>query len=98
MTELQNEADERLGTPEHLDRALYVTTAKAWLALCFLVIVTAALIVWAFFGEVSTYVEAKGIFLSREGMVFNAASSGGGKLAADRGRSRRRGGSRRSRG
>lgn len=82
MTESpQNEAAERLGTPEHLDRALYVTTAKAWLALCVLVVMTVAVIVWAVFGEVSTYVEAKGIFLSRAGMVFDAASSGGGKLA-----------------
>ena len=76
-----NEADERLGTSEHLDRALYVTTAKAWLALCVLVVLTIAVIVWAVFGEVATYVEAKGIFLSRAGMVFDAASSGGGKLA-----------------
>ena len=76
-----NEETERLGTPEHLDRALYVTTAKAWLALCVLVVMTAAVIAWAVFGEVATYVEAKGIFLSRAGMVFDAASSGGGKLA-----------------
>ena len=82
MTESSHdEATERLGTSEHLDRALYVTTAKAWLALCVLVVMTAAVIVWAVFGEVATYVEAKGIFLSREGMVFDAASSGGGKLA-----------------
>ena len=61
-----NEATERLGTPEHLDHALYVTTAKAWLALCVLVVMTAAVIAWAVFGEVATYVEAKGIFLSRD--------------------------------
>ena len=82
MTESsQNEATERLGTFEHFDRALYVTTAKAWLALCVLVVMTVAVIVWAVFGEISTYVESKGIFLSREGMVFDAASSGGGKVA-----------------
>ena len=81
MTESSsNEAAERLATPEHLDRALYVTTAKAWLALCVLGVMTVAVIVWAVFGEVATYVEAKGIFLSRAGMVFDVASSGGGKL------------------
>ena len=81
MTEpSQNEATERLGTPEHLDRALYVTTAKAWLALCVLMVMAVAVMAWAVFGEVSTYVEAKGIFLSRAGMVFDAASAGGGKL------------------
>lgn len=83
MTEpFRNEAMEsRLRTPEHLDRALYVTTAKAWLALCVLIIMMAAVVVWAVLGELSTYVQAEGILLSREGMVFDAVSSGGGKLS-----------------
>ena len=82
MTEpIPKEAKERLKTPEHLDRALYVTTAKAWLALCVLMIMMAAVIVWAVLGEISTYVQAEGIILSREGMVFDAVSSGGGKLS-----------------
>ena len=77
----ENDTTERLGTPEHLDRALYVTTAKAWLALCVLIAMTLAVILWAVWGEVSSYVKAEGIILSRAGMVFDAASSSGGKLA-----------------
>ena len=78
---LRNEAAERLGTPEHLDRALYVTTAKAWLALCALLAMTVAIVIWTIVGEIATYVQADGIILNRGGMVFDAVSSGGGKLA-----------------
>ena len=77
----QNGAMDRLGTPEQLDRALYVTTAKAWLALCVLIAMALAVILWAVLGEVSSYVKADGIILSRAGMVFDAASSSSGKLA-----------------
>ena len=76
----RNEGRDSLRTPEHLDRALYVTTAKAWLALCVLIVMTVAVILWAILGEVSTYVKAEGIILSREGMVFDAVSISGGKL------------------
>ncbi len=58
-----------------------MTTAKAWLALCVLIAMTLAVILWAVWGEVSSYVKANGIILSRAGMVFDAASSNGGKLA-----------------
>ena len=76
----QNEGRDSLRTPEHLDRALYVTTAKAWLALCVLMVMTVAVIIWAILGEVSTYVKTEGIILSREGMVFDAVSVSGGTL------------------
>ena len=78
---LRNETAERLGTPEHLDRALYVTTAKAWLALCALLAMTVAIVIWTIVGEIATYVQAEGIILNRDGMVFDAVSSGGGTLA-----------------
>lgn len=81
MTEpIPKEAKERLTPLEHLDRALYVTTAKAWLAIGVLMIMMTAVIVWAVVGEITTYVQADGIFLSRGGMVFDAVSSGEGKL------------------
>ncbi len=41
----------------------------------------AAVIVWSVFGEISTYVRAEGIFLNREGMVFDATSFSSGKLS-----------------
>ncbi len=77
----RNKELDRLRTPEHLDRALYVTTPMTWLWLCVLLALTVAVVAWGIWGEISIYVEAEGIFLSRKGMVFDAASSGGGRLA-----------------
>ena len=76
----RNESNEQLGTPEHLDRVLYVTTAKGWLALFMVMLMMGAVVAWAALGEVSTYVQAQGIILSRGGMVFDATSSGDGTL------------------
>ena len=70
-----------LATPEHLDRALLVTTPKGWLALLTLMTMMGAAVAWAVSGEVATYVEGDGIVMSRGGTVFDAASPEGGKLA-----------------
>ena len=66
--------------PQHLDRALYVTTPKAWLALLMLLIMTAAVALWAVVGEVASYVRGNGIVLRRGGAVFDAVVSHDGKL------------------
>ena len=71
---------ERLGTPEHLDRALHVTTPKTWLALLALTFSLAAVVAWSILGEVATYIRAEGIILHRGGMVVDAVSSGSGRL------------------
>ena len=71
---------DHLDTPEKLDRTLYVTTPRAWLALCALLAMMAAVTAWAFLGSVSTYVRGDGIVLSHGGAVFDASSAGGGKL------------------
>ena len=70
----------RLSRPEQLDRALYVTTAKGWLALLTLIAVAAAVVFWSFRGEVSTFVTADGILLNRGGRIVDAVSSGVGTL------------------
>ena len=70
-----------LAAPEHLDRALYVTTPRAWLALCVLIALTGAALAWAFLGEIASYVQGNGIILSRGGTVFDAPSTDGGTLA-----------------
>ncbi|WP_419164929.1 NHLP bacteriocin system secretion protein [Candidatus Palauibacter sp.] len=75
-----NARTERLGTPEHLDRVLYVTTPRAWLALGALVAILTAAVVWSIVGQLSTYVRAEGIILSRSGMVLDVVSSRGGRL------------------
>ena len=70
-----------LRVPEHLDRALYVTTRKGWLALFTLMAMMGAVVAWAVLGEVATYVQGDGILMNRGGTVFDAASPEGGKLA-----------------
>ncbi len=78
---VRSEEPQRLGTPEQLDRTLEVTTPKGWMALCALIAMLATVVAWAILGEVSTYVRAEGIILSRGGMVVGAVSSAAGKLA-----------------
>ena len=70
-----------LRVPEHLDRALYVTTPKGWLALFTLMAMMGAVVAWSVLGEVATYVQGDGILMNRGGSVFDAASPEGGKLA-----------------
>ena len=70
----------RLGAPEHLDRALYITTPKGWLALLVLLVVLAAVVAWTILGKVSTYVEAQGIIISRGGVIFDATAAADGRL------------------
>lgn len=70
----------RLSTPEQLDRTLHVTTPKGWVALVALLAMAAAIGVWSVKGEVSTFVKADGILLSRGGTVVDAVSSGIGTL------------------
>ena len=76
----RKEALDRLSTPEQLDRTLYVTTPKGWIALAALLAMAAAIVVWSVKGEVSTFVKADGILLSRGGTVVDAVSSGIGTL------------------
>ena len=70
-----------LGVAEHLDRALYVTTPKGWLALFTLIAMMGGVVAWSVLGEVGTYVQGDGILMNRGGTVFDAASPEGGKLA-----------------
>ena len=72
---------DRLSTPEQLDRTLYVTTPKGWIALIALLAMAGAIVVWSVRGEVSTFVKADGILLSRGGALVDAVSSGTGALS-----------------
>ena len=77
----RKKALERLETPDHLDRALVVTTSRAWLAAGLLTLVTAGVLIWSVLGEVAIYVRADGIFLTRDGQVLDAVSEGTGVLS-----------------
>ena len=72
---------ERFDASEHLNRVLYVTTPKAWLALGVLMVMLTAVVAWAVLGKVSTYVDAQGIILSRGGVIFDVTSTADGKLS-----------------
>lgn len=73
-------APSQLAGPEHLDRALAVTSPKGWLALLTLLVMIAAVVVWSLVAQVATYVRGDGILLSRGGAVFDAAAPVGGTL------------------
>lgn len=67
-------------TVEQLDRALHVTTPKAWMALGTLMAMLVAVAFWSVFGELGTHVTAEGIILSRGGMVVDVPASRNGML------------------
>ena len=68
-------------TADQLDRMLFVTSAKGWLALLAIFVVMAVVVVWSVLGEVATYVEARGILLNRGGKVVNAVAAVRGRLS-----------------
>ena len=72
---------DRLSTPEQLDRTLFVTSPRGWLAIATLAVIAAVVAVWAFLGEVATYVGANGILLSRGGTVVDVVAAGSGTVA-----------------
>ncbi len=74
-------SQDRLQAPEHLDRVLYVTTPKTWLALITLLVMVCAVVAWSIMGTIATYVRADGIILSRGGMIVDASSTADGALS-----------------
>jgi len=72
---------ERLSTPEQLDRAVSVTSPKAWVALGALMVIALAVLTWSIVGEVRTRVAANGILLVVGGQVLDAVATASGTLA-----------------
>ena len=73
-------AVKRVSAPEKLDRSLTVTTSRSWLALATFMAMTALVVAWSIFGEVSTYVPAQGILLNQGGKIVDAPSTSVGTL------------------
>ena len=67
---------------DRLDRMLVVTSAKGWIALLSILVIVIGFGAWSFVGEYSTYVEARGLLLSRDGRVVDAIATGRGRLDA----------------
>ena len=76
----RKEAVESLAVPERLDRTLCVATSKAWVGIGVLTVVVASILSWSVVGEISTFVPANGILVSRGGSVRDAVSPVSGTL------------------
>jgi len=76
----RKEALDRLSSPERLDRLVTVTRPSAWIALVALALLSAAALVWAFLGAVTTSVSGEGILLNSGGRIYAVVASGAGRL------------------
>ena len=59
---------ERLTSPEQLDKLLIIVKLRGWLALITLLLITAAILVWSFFGQIPIATTGKGILLDPRGL------------------------------
>ena len=76
----REDALKKLSSPEQLDQAIQITSARAWIWLAGLAVVMAAGLMWGFFGSIPTRVNGAGIIIYEGGEVFPAESEGQGKL------------------
>lgn len=65
---------------DQLDRMLSVTSPRGWIALTTMLLIVTGVGAWSVFGEVSTYVDARGMLMSRDGSVVDAVATGRGRL------------------
>jgi HlyD family secretion protein len=70
---------DQLSSPDELDRALRVTSPRAWLALAALAAIVVMALFWSVVGEIPTQVAGEGILL-RTGGVSQIVSVSGGRL------------------
>lgn len=67
---------EKLSTPEKLDQLITVTSLKGWIALLTIAIALGTGIMWSFFGDVKTKLNAVGVLLGGEIHEVVATSQG----------------------
>ena len=68
---------ENLSTPDQLDAGMQITRPRAWIALCAILLLLFASVVWSIVGTLPASVEGQGIII-REGGTFNIVSFGTG--------------------
>ncbi len=61
----RKEALEQLSSPEQLDQLIQVVSLKDWMPLASIGFLVSIILVWAVFGRIPTYVEAKGLLLKQ---------------------------------
>lgn len=70
---------ERLSSPEQLDQLMQVTNPQGWLALCALMTLLLAAMLWGFYGAVPTEAAGEGILIRRGG-VSDLVATGSGQV------------------
>ena len=68
---------ENLSTPDQLDSGIQIIRPRAWIALCAVLLLLLASVVWSVVGTLPASVEGQGIII-REGGTFNIVSFGTG--------------------
>jgi HlyD family secretion protein len=68
---------ERLASPEQLDQAMRVTTARSWLALAAIGLLLLTAGAWGFVGQLSTKVGGRGILVRSSGIMEIVAPAAG---------------------
>ena len=70
---------ENLSSPEQIDSGIQIIRPRAWIALCAILMLLAASVVWSIAGTLPASVEGQGIII-REGGTFNIVSFGNGVI------------------
>lgn len=73
----RKQALDRVASPEELDRAVRITRPGTWIALAGLLVVVAAVVLWAIFATITTTVSGLGFVLPEGGLIEAAAPRSG---------------------
>jgi multidrug efflux pump subunit AcrA (membrane-fusion protein) len=76
----RQEALERLRSPDQLDKLFAPATPVAWIALCSVLLLVLAAVIWSVFGVLSSKVNGSGLIIDSAG-VINISPTVGGRLA-----------------
>lgn len=71
---------EKLSTPEKLDQLIKVTSPRAWIALCTLILILGTGITWSFLGSIKTKLNVVGVLLGGE--IHEVVATAKGQLTA----------------
>ena len=77
--EFRKEALKKLSSPDDLDRLMPVTDRRGWIALAASAVIISAVVIWGYFGRVSTTVNGDGMIMS-EGTISSITVRTGGIL------------------
>jgi HlyD family secretion protein len=73
----RQQAFNKLARPDQLDKLLYVTSPRGWIALAGLFLIVVSAVVWGIFGTIPRLLPASGILVRENGVSVVAAESDG---------------------